>query len=185
MRHIILLLLLPAGLWAKELRPFWEIEPRVGVMRVCGTCRKGAPWDPTMRGEVQLQSIQPLFDMGAAFVSGGGYLRAGGFEKSFQGAGGFLGELRFFRADVRPFLGLCYSDRRITDAQKGYRRYPGQTRHTYDVGLSFGWRASEKWRLSLTYTHNSNGQNISLNPLPGLGGNPGLDSILLGVAYKL
>lgn len=175
----------PASLLGRDLRPVWEIEPRVGVMRVCGTCRKGAPWDPAIRGELQLQSIQPLFYHGTGHVSGGGYVRLGGFEKSFQGAAGFLAEMRWESADVRPFLGVCYSDRRITDAYKGYRYYPGQSRHTFDLGFSLGWRAAQDWRLSLTYSHNSNGANIALNPFPGKGGNPGLDSILLGASYAL
>lgn len=185
MRVLLVLSLIPASLQARELRPFWELEPRVGVMRVCGTCRKGAPWDPTIRGELQVQSIQPLFHLGTGFVSGGGYVRLGGFEKSFQGAAGFLAEMRWDAADVRPFFGACYSDRRITDAYKGYRYYAGQSRHTFDLGVSLGWRIAKEWRLSLTYSHNSNGANIALNPFPGAGSNPGLDSILFGVAYML
>lgn len=185
MKSICVLFLLPGALFARELRSTWELEPRIGVMRACGTCRKGAPWDPTIRGELQLQSIQPLFWAGQAFLSGGGYVRLGGFENSFQGAAGFLTEFRLSQADVRPFLGYAYSDRRITDEYKGYRYYPGQSRHTFDLGFSLGWRFAASWRLSLTYTHNSNGSNIALNPFRGAGGNPGLDSILCGVAYTI
>lgn len=170
---------------AGELRSFWEIEPRAGIMRVCGTCRKGAPWDPAVRGELQVQSIQPLFYAGPVFISGGGYVRLGGFEHSFQGAGGFFGEVRLDRFDIRPSVGVAYSDRRITDEWKGYRRLRGQSRHTFDLALTAGYRITPGLRLLVGYSHNSNGSDISINPFPEAGGNPGLDTVFTGVSLRL
>jgi len=60
----------------------------------------------------------------------------------------------------------------------------GQTKMTYDLGMSFRMFLNQKMYVSVGYDHNSNGHGLGINIFPGRGNNPGIDAILFGAGLR-
>jgi hypothetical protein len=94
-----------------------------------------------------------------------------------QIAGGAVVGYRFGAYEVLVNTGLGYATERI-----GSTASPdsGQTKLTYDLGLSLRYDINNQYFLSGGYAHNSNGHALGLDFISGKGANPGIDSWLIG-----
>ncbi len=158
-----------------------ELEFRYGLAETCGTCVSQNLWSPMAKGDVLFQGVLDLSDSWRL----GGYGKLGGYAGIWQGAAGVLAGYDFGPLEVRAFTGFAYAGGETPAVRSGLFLYPGQTRQTYDLGLSLRVPISDRLRLTLTYGHNSNGEAIGLNFFGPRDHNPGIDGIQLGVSCLL
>lgn len=154
-----------------------DLEFRIGADYVCGICGH-----KTRRlraaGQLFIDRLYPLTKVGPGVFElgfyGKGALLDGGQVP--QIAGGILLGYRFNMYELFIQAGRAYATDRI-----GATKYPnsGQTRQTYDLGLTLR-RDFERYYISVSWQHNSNGESLGINFCCGSGRNPGFDSVLLG-----
>jgi hypothetical protein len=100
-----------------------------------------------------------------------------------QVAGGAVLGYRLGDYEILVNVGLAYATERIGETTSDGFVHPGQTKQTYDLGLSLRYDLNEYF-ISAGYQHNSNGSHIEINFIPGKGSNPGYDNVFAGVGIR-
>ena len=164
-----------------------DVEFRAGAGAVCGACRGRDIDDLSVKPTVQLLAdyLFPVATLGPGTFEAGPYVKGAlldGLDIP-QIAGGLMLGYRLERWEFVANAGLAYATERVGD-----RRIPGvlnsgQTKHTYDLGLSLRYNI-ERYFVSLGYTHNSNGEGLGINYAGGKGLNPGYDVVFVGVGIR-
>jgi hypothetical protein len=157
-----------------------DLEFRVGVDYVCGTCGGD---ERTYRFRTMLQvfadRLFPITRMGDGVLEIGPYVKGALLDGGHvpQIAGGAMVGYRFGAYEVLVNIGRAYATEII-----GKTSSPdsGQSRQTYDLGLSLRYEL-DQYFISVGYQHNSNGQSLGLNFNKAQGSNPGIDGVFGGV----
>jgi hypothetical protein len=100
-----------------------------------------------------------------------------------QAAAGLAIGYRWGRWELLGNAGLAYATERVGETVADGLSYPGQTKHTYDLGATARYDL-KGYFLSLGYQHNSNGSGLGLNFLDGKGFNPGYDQVFVGIGTR-
>lgn len=98
-------------------------------------------------------------------------------------AGGVILGYRFGNYEILVNGGLAYATERIGENTSDGSVHPGQTKQTYDLGLSLRYDINQYF-ISAGYQHNSNGSHFDLDFIRGKGSNPGYDSLFVGVGIR-
>ncbi|HZS12636.1 MAG TPA: hypothetical protein VFA38_10325 [Nitrospirales bacterium] len=164
-----------------------DVELRAGAGAVCGTCRGRDIGDLSVKPTLQLFAdyLFPVAQIGPGIFEAGPYAKGAllnGVDLP-QIAGGLVLGYRIERWEFLANAGLAYSTERIDDRRLPGVAFSGQTKHTYDLGLSVRYEI-DRYFLSGGYTHNSNGEGLSINYAGGKGLNPGYDQLFLGVGIR-
>lgn len=154
-----------------------DLELRLGAEYVCGTC---GPERLRATAQVFADRLFPVTRLGNGTLEVGPYVKGALLDGGHvpQIAGGALLGYRVGAYEVLVNTGLAYATERI-----GSTASPdsGQTKLTYDLGLSLRYDINNQYFLSGGYGHNSNGHALGLNFMGGKGSNPGIDTLFLGV----
>jgi hypothetical protein len=160
-----------------------DLEFRVGVDYVCGTCGGD---ERTYRFRTMFQvfadRLFPVTRLGDGVLEIGPYVKGAlldGGEVPLIAGGAIVG-YRFGAYEVLVNVGRAYATEII-----GKTSSPdsGQSRQTYDLGLSLRYEI-EQYFISVGYQHNSNGQSLGLNFNKAQGSNPGIDGVFAGVGVR-
>lgn len=98
-------------------------------------------------------------------------------------AGGVILGYRFGNYAILVNGGLAYATERIGENTADGSVHPGQTKQTYDLGLSLRYDINQYF-ISAGYQHNSNGSSFDLDFIRGKGSNPGYDNLFAGVGIR-
>jgi hypothetical protein len=158
-----------------------ELEIRYGPAQTCGTCAGQHLWQPMAKADALFQGTLNVSDDWIL----GGYGKASVYDHIFQGASGFLLGWNLGLVEARGYAGIAYAGGVTERVRRGFFVYDGQTRATYDLGVSLRYPVADRWRLTLNYAHNSNGEDIGMNFTGLRRKNPGIDCISFGVSYVL
>jgi hypothetical protein len=164
-----------------------DVELRAGAGMVCGWCRYRGELEDTIKPTVQIfaDAMIPVWGVGSGHFELGPYLKGGLIDGAAvpQVAGGLAIGYRWGSWEVLGNAGLAYATERVGETTAGGLYYPGQTKHTYDLGASVRYDINGYF-ISLGYQHNSNGSGLGLNFFDGKGFNPGYDQVFLGVGTR-
>jgi len=156
-----------------------DLELRVGAEYLCGTCGL-----ERVRMTVQAfaDRLFPVRRIGDGALEIGPYIKGALLDGGHvpQIAGGAVVGYRIGAYEVLVNGGLAYATEVIGSTSSPNS---GQTKHTYDLGLSLRYDINQYF-VSVGYGHNSNGHSVGLNFISGKGGNPGIDSWLVGVGVR-
>lgn len=161
-----------------------DVELRVGGGVVCGTCVNKDPFPWRIKTTVQLL-VDRLFPVATI---GNGAFEIGPYAKGAlldgmnipQVAGGVLFGYRLGHYEVLANVGLAYATERIGGIPSGRYADQGQSKHTYDLGLSLRYDI-DRYFITAGYQHNSNGEDLGMNFMSGKGSNHGYDTLNAGV----
>ncbi len=168
-----------AGTVAEPYVAHTDLELRVGVNYVCGTCQAYL-FRPLV--QVFADRLFPVTRIGDGVLEIGPYVKGalldGGDVQ--QIAGGAIVGYRFGAYEVLANVGRAYATEVI-----GVTSSPGsgQSRQTYDLGLSMRYDINQYF-ISVGYQHNSSGESLGLNFNKTQGDNPGIDSVFVCVGIR-
>jgi hypothetical protein len=98
-------------------------------------------------------------------------------------AGGAILGYRFGNYEILVNIGLAYATERIGETTSDGFVHPGQTKQTYDLGLSLRYDINQYF-ISAGYQHNSNGSHFDMDITNAKGSNPGYDNLFAGVGIR-
>lgn len=185
---IMLLVTIPyrTGAFAELYAAKTDVEFRVGGGVLCGLCPKdGLPWRVKPTAQLVADRLFPVWAVQDGVVEIGPYAKGALLDGMNipQVAGGMMAGYRRGPYEVLVNTGIAYATERIGDHQAVSRSQPGQTKHTYDLGLT-GRYIINQYFISVAYQHNSNGERSGLGFSNAKGANPGYDNVSIGVGVR-
>ncbi|MCX5724482.1 MAG: hypothetical protein NTX84_08215 [Nitrospirae bacterium] len=163
-----------------------DVEFRVGGGVLCGLCPKdGLPWRVKPTAQLVMDRLFPVWAVQDGVVEIGPYAKGALLDGMNipQVAGGVMAGYRRGPYEALVNTGIAYATERIGDHQAVSRSQPGQTKHTYDLGLT-GRYIINQYFISVAYQHNSNGERSGLGFSNAKGANPGYDNVSIGVGVR-
>jgi hypothetical protein len=161
-----------------------DVEFRLGGGLICGTCvdKDRFPWRIKTTAQVFVDRLFPVAAVGGGAFEIGPYVKGALLDGMNipQIAGGVVFGYRLDNYEILVNTGYAYATERIGEVRTDRFSSSGQTKHTYDLGLSLRYDIS-RYFLSLGYQHNSNGRDLGLNFVAGKGNNYGYDIVSAGV----
>jgi hypothetical protein len=100
-----------------------------------------------------------------------------------QVAGGAILGYRLGKYEILINVGLAYATERIGESTSDGVVHPGQTKQTYDLGLSLRYDIN-RYFISAGYQHNSDGSHLGIDFIHQQGSNPGYDNVFAGVGIR-
>lgn len=171
----------------------FDLELRGGSGIVCGICvdankedRKNSGWEPESNFQVYADYLFPIAHLFFGKLELGPYARVAVIKDLTPQAalGGALG-YRIGSFELLLQTGFAYSAERIGEFKlNGVTVKKGQSRTTYDLGMELRYFLKDGWYLAVGVGHNSNGKQLGLNLISDKGGNPGYDSVYIGVGKR-
>ena len=165
-----------------------DLEFRLGGGALCGTCTdndEGFPRTIKMTAQIFADRLFPVTTIGGGVFEIGPYAKGAlldGVNIPLIAGGAILG-YRFSNYEILVNVGLAYATERIGETTSDGIVHPGQTQHTYDIGVSLRYDINQYF-ISAGYQHNSNGTSFGINFIPGKGSNPGYDNLFVGVGIR-
>jgi hypothetical protein len=156
-----------------------EFRLGAGVLNGTGTDNEeGVPRTIKMTAQIFADRLFPVITIGDGAFEIGPYVKGALLDGVSvpQIAGGMILGYRFSNYEILVNGGLAYATERIGDTPD----HLGQTKHTYDLGLSLRYDIN-RYFISAGYQHNSNGSAFDINFISGKGSNPGYDQLFAGV----
>jgi hypothetical protein len=174
-------LLIYAGpAFSETYSPHTDLEFRLGLGVICGTCDGTEGFTSRLKGTAQFfgDRLFPVATIGSGALEIGPYAKAALLAGPDipQVAGGVAFGYRLGRFELVTNLGLAYSTERLESSGSD----PGETKFTYDLGMTLRYDIGQYF-LSGGYQHNSNGSHFDIDAFHGKGSNPGYDNIFAGV----
>ena len=155
---------------------------------LCGTCTdndEGLRQTIKMTAQIFADMLFPVTTIGDGVVEIGPYVKGAlldGVSVPLVAGGVILG-YRFGNYEILVNGGLAYATERIGENTSDGSVHPGQTKQTYDLGLSLRYDINQYF-ISAGYQHNSNGSHFDINFIPEKGSNPGYDNLFVGVGIR-
>ena len=163
-----------------------DVEFRLGGGLVCGRCTEtDHPQNIKMTAQIFADRLFPVTTIGDGALEIGPYAKGAlldGVNIPLIAGGVILG-YRVGHYEILVNGGLAYATERIGETGSGRFIEPGQTKHTYDLGLSLRYELNQYF-ISAGYQHNSNGTGFGMNFISGKGANPGYDNVFAGVGIR-
>lgn len=161
-----------------------DVEFRLGVGVVCGTCVDGGTsiFKGKATAQIFVDRLFPVASIGEGVFEIGPYMKGALLDGVSipQVAGGIIAGYQFGKYEILANAGLAYATERIGERRATVSSLGGQTKHTYDLGFTFRYTI-QRYFLSIGYQHNSNGIDLGMNFFGGKGVNPGYDNVFVGV----
>lgn len=161
-----------------------DVEFRVGGGVVCGTCanKDSFPWRIKTTAQLLVDRLFPVATIGNGAFEIGPYAKGAMLDGMNipQVAGGVMFGYRQGQYEVLANVGLAYATERIGEIPSGRSADQGQSKHTYDLGLSLRYDI-DRYFITAGYQHNSNGEDLGVNFSSGKGSNHGYDTLNAGV----
>ncbi|MDE3218502.1 MAG: hypothetical protein KGO23_03900, partial [Nitrospirota bacterium] len=165
-----------------------DLEFRLGGGVLNGTSLdndEGVPRTIKMTAQIFADRLFPVTTIGDGVVEIGPYVKGAlldGVSVPLVAGGVILG-YRFGNYEILVNGGLAYATERIGENTSDGSVHPGQTKQTYDLGLSLRYDI-DQYFISAGYQHNSNGSHFDINFIPEKGSNPGYDNLFVGVGIR-
>ena len=160
-----------------------DLELRVGAEYLCGTCGPERIYRIRTTVQVFADRLFPVTRIGDGVLEIGPYIKGALLDGGHvpQIAGGAVLGYRFGAYEVLMHVGRAYATEII-----GATSSPnsGQSRQTYDLGLTLRYDITQRLMISIGYLHNSNGQGVGMNFNKQEGDNPGMDSVYVGTGVR-
>ena len=166
-----------------------DLEFRLGGGVLNGTDTdnndEGVPRTIKMTAQIFVDRLFPVTTMGEGVFEIGPYAKGAlldGVTVPLIAGGAILG----YRLDKYEILvngGLAYATERIGENTSNGIVHPGQTKQTYDLGLSLRYDINQYF-ISAGYQHNSNGSAFDIDFIHQRGSNPGYDNVFAGVGIR-
>jgi hypothetical protein len=135
-----------------------------------------------MTAQIFADRLFPVTTIGEGVFEIGPYAKGAlldGVSVPFIAGGAILG-YRVGKYEILVHIGLAYATERIGENTSNGVTHLGQTKATYDLGLSLRYDINQFF-ISAGYQHNSDGAALGIHFIEGKGQNPGYDNVLLGV----
>ena len=165
-----------------------DLEFRLGGAVLNGTSLdndEGVPRTIKMTAQIFADRLFPVTTIGDGVVEIGPYAKGAlldGVSVPLVAGGAILG-YRFGNYEILVNVGIAYATERIGEIPSDGTVHQGQTKRTYDLGLSVRYDIN-RYFISAGYQHNSNGSDFSLDFFTGKGTNPGYDNLFVGVGIR-
>jgi hypothetical protein len=146
---------------------------------------EGIPRTIKMTAQIFADRLFPVITMGEGVFEIGPYAKGAlldGVTVPLIAGGAILG-YRLGNYEILVNGGLAYATERIGENTSNGIVYPGQTKQTYDLGLSLRYDINQYF-ISAGYQHNSNGSALNLDFIHQKGTNPGYDNAFVGVGIR-
>lgn len=154
-----------------------------GVLNGTGTDNhEGVTRTIKMTAQIFADRLFPVTTIGEGVFEIGPYARGvllDGVSVPLIAGGAILG-YRIGKYEILVHGGLAYATERIGENTSDGVVHPGQTKQTYDLGLSLRYDINQYF-ISAGYQHNSNGSAFNIDFIHQKGSNPGYDNVVLGV----
>jgi len=139
-----------------------------------------------MTAQIFADRLFPVITIGDGAIEIGPYAKGALLDGVSvpQVAGGAILGYRLDKYEVLINVGLAYATERIGENTSDGVDHPGQTKQTYDLGLSLRYDLNQYF-ISVGYQHNSNGSALDLDFIHQQGSNPGYDNVFAGVGIRL
>jgi hypothetical protein len=165
-----------------------DLEFRLGAGVLCGTCEdndEGVTRTIKMTAQIFADRLFPVATIGDGAFEIGPYAKGALLDGVSvpQIAGGMILGYRFGKYEILANGGLAYATERIGENTSNGIVHPGQTKNTYDLGLTVRYDINQYY-ISAGYQHNSNGSSFDLDFIRGKGSNPGYDQLFAGVGIR-
>ncbi len=164
-----------------------DVEFRFGGGLTCGTCvdKDRFPWRVKTTAQIFVDRLFPVATIGSGAFEIGPYAKGAllaGMNIPQIGGGVAFG-YRQGHYEILLNTGFAYASERIDQIHSDRYSFAGQTKHTYDLGLSLRYDI-QRYFLSVGYQHNSNGRALGMNFVSGKGSNYGYDVMAVGVGMR-
>jgi len=165
-----------------------DLEFRLGAGVLNGTDSEndeGLPRTIKMTAQIFADRLFPVTTIGAGVFEIGPYAKGAlldGVDVPLIAGGAILG-YRFGNYEILVNGGLAYATERIGETTSDGVVHSGQTKQTYDLGLSLRYDINQYF-ISAGYQHNSNGSALNLDFIHQKGTNPGYDNAFVGVGIR-
>jgi hypothetical protein len=165
-----------------------DLEFRLGAGVLCGTCTdndEGVTRTIKMTAQIFADRLFPVTTLGDGVIEIGPYAKGALLDGVSvpQIAGGVILGYRVGNYEILANGGLAYATERIGEKTSDGSVHPGQTKNTYDLGLSLRYDINQYY-ISAGYQHNSNGSGFDIDFIRGKGSNPGYDQLFAGVGLR-
>jgi hypothetical protein len=138
-----------------------------------------------MTAQIFVDRLFPVTTIGDGTLEMGPYVKGAaldGVNIPLIAGGAILG-YRFGKYEILVNVGLAYATERIGETTSEGVIHPGQTKQTYDLGLSLRYDINQYF-ISSGYQHNSNGTYFNADFIHGKGTNPGYDNVFAGIGIR-
>jgi hypothetical protein len=155
---------------------------------LCGTCtdnEEGLRQTIKMTAQIFADRLFPVISIGEGVFEIGPYAKAAlldGVTVPLIAGGAILG-YRVGNYEILVNVGLAYAMEHIGQTTSDGVVHPGQTQHTYDLGLTLRYDINQYF-ISAGYQHNSNGTGLYIEYAEAAGSNPGYDNVFAGVGIR-
>jgi len=165
-----------------------DVEFRLGGGVLCGTCQEndeGLSRTIKMTAQIFADRLFPVTTIGDGVFEIGPYAKGAlldGVSVPLIAGGAIVG----YRVGTYEILvngGFGYATERIGETTSDGVVHPGQTKHTYDLGLTLRYDINQYF-ISAGYQHNSNGTGFNIEYAHAKGSNPGYDNVFAGVGIR-
>ena len=165
-----------------------DLEFRLGGGVLDGTDsenEEGLPRTIKMTAQIFADRLFPVTTIGDGALEIGPYAKGALLDGVSvpQVAGGAILGYRLDKYEVLINVGLAYATERIGENTSDRVVHPGQTKQTYDLGLSLRYDLNQYF-ISVGYQHNSNGSAFDIDFIHQKGTNPGYDNLFAGVGIR-
>lgn len=165
-----------------------DLEFRLGggvLNRTSTDNDEGLPRTIKMTAQIFADRLFPVTTIGDGAFEIGPYAKGALLDGVSvpQVAGGTVLGYRLGTYEVLINVGLAYATERIGENTSDGVVHPGQTKQTYDLGLSLRYDLNQYF-ISAGYQHNSNGSHIDIDFIHQKGTNPGYDNVFAGVGIR-
>ena len=154
-----------------------------GVLNGTGTGNpEGVTRTIKMTAQIFADRLFPVTTIGEGVFEIGPYAKGAlldGVSVPLIAGGAILG-YRVGKYEILVHIGLAYATERIGENTSNGVTHLGQTKATYDLGLSLRYDINQFF-ISAGYQHNSDGAALGIHFIDGKGQNPGYDNVLLGI----
>jgi hypothetical protein len=174
---------------AQPYTPHTDLEFRLGGGVLNGTATdndEGLPRTIKMTAQIFADSLFPITTIGDGAFEIGPYAKGALLDGGSvpQLAGGAILGYRLGKYEILINVGLGYATERIGENTSDGVTHPGQTKVTYDLGLSLRYDLNNQYFISGGYQHNSNGSKLNMDFAHQQGSNPGYDNLFVGVGIR-
>ena len=146
---------------------------------------EGVPRTIKMTAQIFADRLFPVTTIGDGVFEVGPYVKGALLDGVTVPliAGGAIVGYRVGKYEILVNGGFGYATERIGENISNGIVHPGQTKQTYDLGISLRYDINQYF-ISAGYQHNSNGSRFDLDFIHQRGSNPGYDNVFAGVGIR-
>jgi bacterioferritin-associated ferredoxin len=173
---------------AQQYTAHTDVEFRLGGGVLCGTCQEndeGLSRTIKMTAQIFADRLFPVTTIGDGVFEIGPYVKGAlldGVNVPLIAGGAIVG-YRIGTYEILVNGGFGYATERIGETTSDGVVHPGQTKHTYDLGVTLRYDINQYF-ISAGYQHNSNGTGFNIEYAHAKGSNPGYDNVFAGVGIR-